>query len=135
MVDVFAKVEASVLQVDLSVGYKEYVYTEEGGTTETEFTQIPVAATVRYVISGGFIRVLLGGGLTYMVNDVDEIGAIDVEDPVCYRVVVGADVAVVSSVKLGLELSYDLASDADILSGNEFNSDGAMARLTLGYHF
>ena len=136
MVDLFVKLEASMLQIDMSVGYKQYHYEEESGPVEEDFTQIPVAATVRYVISGGMARVLLGGGLVFMVNDVDEIGTMDVNDPLCYRLVAGVDLAIVSSFKLGLELSYDIDSDVDLLGGdNEFNADGTMARVTMSYHF
>ena len=133
--DVFVKVEAAMLQVEGSVGWKQYHYTEATGTVEEDLVQVPVAATVRYVMGPGLFRVLLGGGLVWNINDLDEIGTIDVNDPLCYRLLAGVDVQIMSGFKLGLEASYDLASAEDLLSGNELNTDGAMARLTIGYHF
>ena len=136
MLDGFVKIEAAMLQVEASVGWKQYHYTDETGAVEEDLVQVPVAATVRYVMGPGLFRVLLGGGLVWNINDLDELGTVDVNDPLSYRLVAGVDVQIVKSFKMGLEASYDIGSDVDLLStGNEFNSDGAMVRLTAGYHF
>ncbi len=136
MVDVFAKIDVLQLQIEGSVGYKQYQYTEAAGADPVALDQIPVSVTARYVISGGMVRILLGGGLLWNINDFDDFGGLKVEDPLCYRLIVGADLALVSSLKLGLEVSFDIASDADLLAtGNDFNSDGLLVRLTMGYHF
>ncbi len=134
--DVFVKVDVMQLQIEGSVGLREYTYSEDGGVTEETLDQYPVSATVRYVISGGMVRILLGGGLLWSINSLDQIGTIDVKDPLSWRLIAGVDLALVSSLKLGLEVSYDIDSSGGILAaGNEFNTDGLMARVTVGYHF
>ena len=136
MVDAFVKVEVSMLQVEGSVGWKQYHYDEVSGPVEETFTQIPVAATARFVMGPGLIRFLFGGGLVWNINDIEQIGTIDVEDPVSYRLLIGADLKLVSSFRLGAEVSYDLSSDYDLFgSNNELDSDGLMGRVTIGYHF
>jgi hypothetical protein len=133
MLDVFLKVEVSMLQLEGSIGYKQYAYTEAAGREEETLNEIPVAATARFVIGGpSLVRILLGGGLVWNVHDASEIGSLDVENALCYRALVGVDLKLISSFKLGLEVSYDLSNPT---GASEFDSDGAMYRLTLGYHF
>jgi hypothetical protein len=134
--DVFVKIDVLQLEIEGSVGFRKYVYSEDGFVNEETLNQYPVAATVRYVISGGMARILLGGGLLWSINDLGSIGSIDVKDPLSYRVLAGVDLALVSTFKLGLELSYDIDSAGGFLSPtNQFNTDGFMARVTMGYHF
>ena len=137
MLDVFVKVEVSMLQLEGSIGYKQYAYTEAAGAEEETLNEVPVAATARFVIGGpSLVRILLGGGLVWNIHDVGEIGSpgseLDVENALCYRALVGVDLKLISSFKLGLEVSYDLSNPT---AASEFDSDGAMYRLTLGYHF
>jgi hypothetical protein len=138
MVDGFVKVEVWMLQVEGSVGWKQYTYYEDEGAVEIDetFNQMPVAATARFVLGPGLIRFLFGGGLVWNINDIEQIGDIDVEDPVSYRLLIGTDLKLVSSFRLGLEVSYDLSSDYDPFgSSNELDADGLMGRVTIGYHF
>lgn len=138
-VDVLARIEIGPLQIAGSYGWKTYDYyngeLDESGT----LTVMPVAVTIRYVLSAGIARVLIGAGLVWNAADVTGIATItNMEDVQGYRIVLGADFKLPAGFKLGIEAHYDF-TEAEIMGAltgdTSVDLGGFVAGLTLAYHF
>jgi len=137
MVDGFVRVDVATIQAEFDVGWKVYDYDEDGdGLTEGELEQYPVAATIRWVTGPAIARLIVGGGLVWNIADLDDLGAIDVDSAIGYRVILGVDFKIIQDFRLALEAIYDI-SEAD-LSGGTFptvDSTGVIGRLSIAYNF
>jgi hypothetical protein len=139
MLDGFVRVDALALQAEVSVGYKKYDYDPDGaGAQEGELTQIPVAATLRYMAGPGLIRLIVGGGLVWNINDIDEIATINgIDDAVGYRGILGIDIKVIDDVRISIEAIYDF-NEADIdavAGGSTVDTSGVIGRVAIAYNF
>ncbi|MHC5054878.1 MAG: hypothetical protein ACYTKD_09195 [Planctomycetota bacterium] len=143
MVDLFTRVDVASFQAELAVGWKTYDYSYDsdgnGSLDESgELEQIPVAATLRWVTGPGMARLIVGGGLVWSVNDINEIADIQgTEDAVGYRAVLGVDIKVIQDLRISIEGIYDF-NEADIdstLGGESVDTSGATGRLAIAYNF
>jgi len=137
MVDGFVRLDVATIQAELDVGWKTYDYDEDGdGFTEGELTQIPVAATIRWVTGPAIARLIVGGGLVWNISDLDELGAITVEDAVGYRAILGVDFKIIQDFRIAIEGIYDF-SEADLSGGSTptVDSSSIMARVAIAYNF
>ncbi len=140
MLDGFVRVDALAFQAEVSVGYKKYDYDPDGagGAQEGELTQVPVAATLRYMAGPGLIRLIVGGGLVWNINDIDEIATINgIDDAVGYRAVLGIDIKVIDDVRISIEGIYDFSeSDIDMgFAGDTVDTSGVIGRVAIAYNF
>ena len=137
LIDVFARIDVSSVQVEASVGYSQYDY-NDGVGTESDLTIIPVALVAKYSIGTSAANVVLGGGLVWNVTDINEIGAgtTTVDNAAFYRIVAGANLKLPAGFGLTTEAMFDFTKDdlGSVATGN-IDTSGLKARVAFSYNF
>lgn len=138
-VDMFARVNVAMVQVEGSVGWKEYDYAEDTGFEEGTLESIPIAVTVRYVSGAALFRYFVGGGLLWNVTSYDEItgSALSADNAIGYRALAGVDIKVVEDFRMSVEVQYDFdeAGIESTILGETVDTSGLTARLAVAYNF
>ena len=131
-VDMFARVDVAMVQVEGSVGWKEYDYAEDTGFEEGTLESIPIAVAALF-------RYFVGGGLLWNVTSYDEItgSALSADNAIGYRALAGVDIKVVEDFRMSVEVQYDFdeAGIESTILGETVDTSGLTARLAVAYNF
>jgi hypothetical protein len=134
--DVFVRIDVAMLQVEASLGMREYVYTDSG-TDEYDLTVMPLAVVVKYGIGPSAAKLLIGAGMVWNINDVSEAAStVDIDDALGYRLSVGGYLMLPLEFGLTAEVMYDF-TEADLEGAitNGVDMNALMVRVALSYQF
>jgi hypothetical protein len=143
--DGVVRVDVMGLQVEGTLGWRNYEYSDSDWDAGDELAIKPFALVVKYGIGPGAAKFLFGGGLVWNITDESEIsGAVnDLNSASNYRLEVGAHIALVPKFDLTVELLLDFTDETlqetlvDLVGGgtDTVDTSGVLLRVASTYNF
>lgn len=132
--DAYVALEAlTMLEVEVSLGMREYTVTDGTTGEPVDMTNMPLAAVAKLKLGPAHI----GLGLVYNVTEADDTTTVSESDYESYRLVAGVRTPWLMKLRVAADIMYDI-TDAELegLSGGDSADLGVTQfRISVGYNF